>query len=94
MEGRIDLLHGNDPIDVERMLGGYGAQGPYVSLAFEIDGEPGGRVCYMVGSIGDENPRARRALVWLCGVHLIVTGPTAFVDIDPALVSDLVRDLG
>ena len=93
MEGRAELIHAIVPVDTQQLLSEYGADGSFVSLAFEVDNQPGGRVSYMVQENGEENHRARRALAWLCDVHLVITGPAVFTDVDPALVTDLVKDL-
>jgi hypothetical protein len=93
VEGRVELAPIAFMHRAADLLSTYGAEGTYVEFNFNIDGEPGGRVGFFVHPQADPNIRARRILADLCGVHMVMPGPVAFMDIDPALVDGLVRDL-
>lgn len=92
LSGDIELCNTATDGEVRDLLEQY-SQGTFICLAFEVDGEPGGKVAYLVNPYEDPNERARRVLADLTGVHLVFTGTTAFIDLDAALVDAVVRDL-
>lgn len=89
----FELLHAPHPIDTRTALEQRG-EGAYARAAFEVDGQPGGVVHFLVNSHATPNDKASAVLVWLTGVWMRFHGPVAFTGLDPTLTNALVRDLG
>jgi hypothetical protein len=92
VEGVIELLHSDLPINVEAVLKER-SEGTYVALDFEVDGEPGGTVHFLTPDQGEPNFRARQAMIWLCNVHIVLDGNVGFTNVAPELVAAMVQDL-
>jgi hypothetical protein len=90
--GDLELLHTDN--SAQAILALYEGGTP-VTLDFTVDGEPGGTVTFAVSNPHTEtNPRAREALVWLTGVHLVIDGTAILTGVSPDLVAELVKDIG
>lgn len=93
VQGVLELVQSDAPIDVEALLRERGV-GNYFHTVLEVDTEPVGEAAFLVHQHSPENPRARAVLVHLTGVHMVLTGTVAFVDLDPEQVIAVLRDFG
>lgn len=91
VQGPLELVQSDAPIDLEALLRERG-EGNYFHTVLEVDTEPIGEAAFLVRQDGPENPRARAVLAHLTGVHMILTGWVAFVDLDPEQVITVLRD--
>ena len=91
--GLLEVFNTENGLHVRDVLATRGGSGEFLSLVFEIDGEPGGIVEWFVNQIGPLNTRAREALAMLTGTHMIFTGPVMFYDVAPEKIGEVVAQL-
>lgn len=69
---------------------------PYVQLRIEIDDEPGGSVGFLAMQpipTALMNRRARTALAFLTGVHMVIPGDCVFLDLPAEMVDAITQSL-
>lgn len=88
--GPLRAYESEAPIDVVALLTEeYGGRGTYVHFDLDVDGERTGRLAFFARNPEDPqgrtepNERARLALIMLMGVHMLITGPAAFIGLTP-----------
>jgi hypothetical protein len=91
--GLLHVFNTEGGMDVRATLQAHDGTGDFVSLAIEVDGEPGGVVEWFVNQTGPINERAREALAMLTGSHMIFTGPVMFYDVAQEKVGEVVARL-